>query len=156
MVISYLSNDKVSIKTKTDTITIGNGVQIGQYSITDAGEYDVSAIQCESAYLAKATVYFLRTEDLTITFLSEIDTEVTKLDDASKSNILIIDLRSDANVDQLKLILKGLEPAYLLLIGAGSTPEFADSLGLPKYDSSTLKVTSSGLPLEGTYLIPSS
>jgi hypothetical protein len=154
MVISYLGNDKVSIKTKTEPITIGNGVQIGQFQIPGAGEYDVAAIQCEAQHLDKSTVYFLRTEDLTIAFLTDVDSSMTKVDDASNTDVLVVDLRSDAVAGELKSVLKVVEPSYLLLIGSTPDASFIETLGLPPYESSVLKLTRSGLPLEGTQLIP--
>ena len=154
MVITYLSNDSVSVKTKTDTVLLGNGVTIGSYAVPGAGEYDVASIQCEGIYLDKATAYFIRTEDLTITYLTDTDKSVTKLDEASAADILVADLRSDAEVDDLKSIVKAVEPFYVLLVGAGATAEMSAALGLSLYESSSLKITRTGLPLEGTFLVP--
>ncbi|MCC2631652.1 MAG: hypothetical protein K0S20_351 [Patescibacteria group bacterium] len=153
MVISYLSDDKVSIKTKTETVTVGNGVQIGQYKVSGAGEYDIAAIQCEAQYLETATAYFLRTEDLTITFLDQIDAQITKLDDASNTDILIVDVRSNEKPEDLKPVLKALEPAYLFLIGAGADSAFQEGVGLPLKESAPLKIVRTGLPMDGTRLI---
>ena len=153
MTIGYTSADTISIKTKNETILINGEVQIGHYLIPSAGEYDISAIQCEAQNLGQAIVYFIHTEDLTITFLSALQSEVTKLDDASNTDILILEVRSDNTAEDLKPILKALEPAYLFLIGAGVSSEFVESLGLPTQATQNLKVTRSALPLEGTTLI---
>ncbi|MEI6477370.1 MAG: hypothetical protein WCO52_00015 [bacterium] len=154
MVISRQGDNGVSIKTKTETVTIGDGVQIGSFKIPGAGEYDVATIQCEAQNLAKATVYFIRSEELTVVFLSEVDTDVTKVDDASNTDILIVDLRSDTDVADLKSVLKVLEPGYLLLTGSKADASFLSTLGLPAYESSTLKVSRTSLPMEGTQLVP--
>jgi hypothetical protein len=153
MVITYLPNDKVSVKTKTETITFGDGVVIGDYSIPGAGEYEVASIQCEASYLEKATAYFVFTEDLNVTFLSDVDQSVTKEDSASKTDILVIDVRSDGGAAQIKNIVKAIEPSYVFLIGSGSHSELVESLGLTPFDGSTLKITRTGLPLEGTFLV---
>jgi hypothetical protein len=154
MVISYQSNDTVSIKTKQESILVGGGITIGSYTIPGAGEYDIASIQCEGQFIEKSIVYFLRAEDLTITFVDDADTSVTKVDDASNTDILILDLRSDSESDKVKTIIKGIEPSYVLLIGAGATPEFTAGLGLNPFESSTLKIVRSGLPMEGTFLVP--
>ena len=153
MVISYLANGTVSIKTKTETITLAEKVQIGSHTLPGAGEYDIAAIQCEAHHLTEATVYFFHSEDLHLSFLDSLSPEVTQMDDASNTNILIVDVRSDQKVDQLKSIIKSIEPSYLFLSGAGATPEFRDALHLPLHDSSSLKIVRSGLPLEGTFLV---
>ena len=156
MNISYSSADKVILKIKNDSVTLGDGVKIGDYQVTGAGEYDIANIQCEAKALEKALLYFVRAEDLTITFLSDVDTSVIKVDEASKTDILIVDVRSNAEAADLKNILKQLEPGYLFLIGSGNSPELVKSLGLPSYESSTLKVTRSSLPQEGSYFVPQS
>lgn len=154
MIISHQSDGSVSVKTKTETISIGNTVSIGNRVIETAGEYDIAAIQCEAEYLDKATVYFFRTEELTLAFLSALDDSITKVDDASNTDILVVDIRSDDTAEKLKQILKSIEPSYLFLVGGGATKEFGDSLGLPAHEGNTLKITRSGLPLEGTFLVP--
>lgn len=154
MTITHTSADTISVKTKNEVVTFGNGVTIGSYKITTAGEYDVAAIQCEAQFLKDATSYIVRSEELTITYLSQTDTTITEQDDAPNTDILMVDVRSDDKIDDLKIIVKELEPSYVLLIGAGATAEFRSQLGIPNYDATTLKVTRAGLPLEGTSLIP--
>ena len=154
MTISYQANDTVTAVTKNRTVTLGKDVLLEKYVVPGAGEYDVAGIQCEAVQLPTATVYFIRAEDLKLTFMSHVDSEVIKLDDASATNILAVEVRSDDKPSDLKPILKALEPSYVFLIGAGATPEFNAELGLTAYESSTLKATHAGLPLEGTFLVP--
>lgn len=156
MTITQTSADTISIKTKNELVTVGDGVTIGSYHISGAGEYDVAAIQCEARFLKEATVYMISSEELTVTALTQVDVDVTKLDDAPNSDILVIEVRSDNKDEDLKKILDVLEPSYLFLTGSGATPELRTKLGLPVLDSTTLKVTRSSLPLEGTSLIPAS
>ncbi|MBU6389342.1 hypothetical protein KGQ71_02390 [Patescibacteria group bacterium] len=153
MNISYSDPGTVIAKTKSESIRIGSEVRIGNYRVTTAGECDIAAIQCESHYLSTGMVHFMHADDLTLTFLSEIQPEVTKLDDASNTDILVVDVRSDNTADQLKPILKAMEPGYLFLIGAGATPEFFQALGLPIEENNNLKVSRTSLPEEGTTLI---
>jgi hypothetical protein len=153
MVISYTSSGEVNIKTKTETVQLGSTVRIGSFVVPGPGEYDIADIQCEAKALSQSFASFLRTEDLTITFLSMIEPEVTKLDDASATNVLVVDVRSDDQPEALKPILKSIEPEYVVLTGAGATPAFAAGLGLPKLEESSLKLTRAGLPMEGTYLL---
>ena len=151
MNISYQANGTVSVNTKNQVINLGSEVKIGSYTVPGAGEYDVAAIQCEVTALSRGLAYFIHTEDLTVTLLSVINPEVAKLDDAASTNILVVYVRSDDQPEALKPILKILEPSYVFLLGA--SPEFRLSLGLPDYEGTTLKVTRSGLPLEGTFLV---
>lgn len=152
MVISYQSNGTVSIKAKNETIAIGEGITIGSYKIQSAGEYDVAGIQCDATHLETATAFLVRTEDLTVTFLNNVDTSITKLDEASNTDILIIDVRSDSKIEDVKTILKTVEPFYLLLIGSGASSGILQELGLPLIEGQ-LKVTRTSLPLEGTQLL---
>jgi hypothetical protein len=153
MVISYTSSGEVSIKTKTETVVLNGGVTIGSFVVPGPGEYDIAGIQCEARALTQSAAYFLRTEDLTITFLGLIEQGVTELDDASATHVLVVDVRSDDKPETLKPIVKALEPSYVLLTGAGATPTFASALNLPAADGDSLKLTRAGLPLEGTYLL---
>lgn len=153
MQVTQQTNGNVQISTKTSPISIGAEVKIGNYSVPGAGEYDVDTIQCEVSNLSNGLVYFIRSEELTVTYLSKLNPEITKLDDASSTNILIVDINSEDKPEQLKPILKALEPSYLLLTGAGATQEFLEELALPKYGNNVLKITRSGLPLEGTFLV---
>lgn len=153
MQVSYTSSGSVNLITKTSPVLISPGVTLAKYSIPGAGEYDVDAIQCEAINLSDSIVYFITTEDLTVTYLAKVSQDIIKLDDASATNILIVDLRSDDKPEDLKPILKSLEPSYLLLIGPGATEEMQDALGLPKLGNTVLKVTRSSLPLEGTFLV---
>jgi hypothetical protein len=153
MVITHTSSGEVSIKTKTDTIVLGGSITIGSFVVPGPGEYDVSDIQCESKALTDSFASFLRTEELTVVFLNKIDPAVAKMDDASNANIVVVDVRSDDTPESLKPIVKAIEPSYVVLSGAGATPEFAAALGLPMVEESSLKITRAGLPMEGTYLL---
>jgi hypothetical protein len=152
MVISYTSSGDVSVKTKTETVTLGNDVTIGSFVVPGPGEYDI-AIQCEAKPLATSFASFIRTEDLTVTFLSRIESEIMKMDDANATHILVVDVRSDDRPSDLKPIIKSIEPSYVVLCGAGATKEFVVDLGIPMTEEKTLKLTRAGLPLEGTYLL---
>ena len=153
MVISYSPKDEVIVKTKNSNFTLGEGVTIGEHRIPGAGEYDIAGIYCEARALDTGVLYMLRAEDITIAFLSTVDAAVLKDDEASNTAILVMYLTSDVQVSELKPILKALEPLYLLLVGPGATPEIEAGLGLPKHESSTLKVTAAALPIEGPTLI---
>jgi hypothetical protein len=153
MVISYTSGGDVSIKTKTETVTLGNAATIGSFVIPGPGEYDIAGIQCEARPLTDSYASFIRSEDLTVTFLPKVDTAITKLDDASATHILVVDVRSDDTAEALKPIVKSIEPSYVVLTGAGATSEFATALGFPKAEGDSLKLTRAGLPLEGTYVL---
>lgn len=153
MVITFSGKNDVTIKGKNETVTVDSTVKIGSFTVPSAGEFDISGVQCESLYLSQGMVHFFAMEDLQITYLTEINQEVTTLDDAPATDILILDIRSDNKPDQLKPILKALEPSYLLLVGAGATPEFVTELHLPVHPESSLKVTAGSLPDEGTYVM---
>jgi len=153
MVLSYTADGSVVAKTKSATLTLGSTLKIENFEIPGAGEYDVSSVHCEGANLDTAKVFWFRTEDLSLGFLTGVDTELTKRDEAANTDILIVDLRSDASADALKTILKKVEPAYLFLTGTRPSAELVTALGLPKYESSTLKVVRGSLPMEGTSLV---
>jgi len=153
MVITHSGSDSVAIKTKTETVIVGPGLTIGQFSLPGAGEYDIASIQCEGLALTSSVAYLVRAEDLTLLVLDHLDETVTKIDDASKADILIADIRSDDTSDNLKDIVKALEPSFVVLHGAGATDSFVEALGLPKVEGDSLKVTRTGLPLEGTSLL---
>jgi hypothetical protein len=153
MQISYQPDGSLTAAIKGTSVRFGAEVRIGDYSVPGAGEYDVAAIQCEAHALPAGLAYFLHAEDLTITYLSALVSEVTKIDEASSTDILIADLRSDSSPDDFRPILKSLEPSYVFLTGSGATPEFGQSLGLSAYEGASLKVTRSSLPLEGTFLV---
>ena len=152
MVISYTSTGDVSVKTKTETILLNGGVTIGSFVVPGPGEYDIAGILCEAQALSESVVYFIRTEDLTITFLGLIEQDVIKLDDAAATHILVVDVRSDNKPESLKPVLKALEPSYVVLTGAGATAEFSAALNLQPAEGDSLKLTRAGLPLEGTFL----
>lgn len=153
MVISYNSSGDVSIKTKTETVTLGSSVTIGSFVIPGPGEYDVAGIQCEAQALTSGFASFIRTEDLTITYLGSLDPQAKKLDDVSSTHILVADIRSNDKPEDLKPIVKDVEPSYVVLCGAGATPAFTAGLGLPMVEEQTLKITRAGLPLEGTFVL---
>ena len=153
MVITHSGTDSISIKTKTETIVMGPGLSIGQFVIPGAGEFDIASIQCEGFPLTNSVAYLVRSEDLTLLLLENLDTAVTKLDDASKADILIVEVRSDDTVENLKQVVKALEPSFVVLSGAGVTTAFVESLGLPRVEGDSLKMTRAGLPLEGTSVL---
>ena len=154
MQIGYTASGDLQLKTKTETVTMGAGLRIGSKVIPGPGEYDVASIQCEGMAIDGTVAYFIRTEDLMITFLTGLDGLVTKLEDISDTAILVADVRSDDTPEAAKKIIKALEPYYVFLIGAGATPDFIAKLELPQSEDSTLKITRAGLPLEGTTIIP--
>lgn len=157
MQITHAGNGSAIIKTKTETITLGTSIQLGDYTVPGPGEYDVASIQCEGRGLPSgSTAYFFHTEELNVTFLPKLSTEVSKLDDASNTDILVADIRSDDTVAVLKNVVKELEPFYLVLIGSGATPAFVAELGIPLSDTPTFKLTRAGLPLEGTTVLAAS
>jgi hypothetical protein len=156
MQISLASNGTVIIKTKTEPITLGATVQIDTYTVPGPGEYDVASIQCEGRALPHGTAYFFHTEELNVTYLPKISSEVMKLDDLSNTDILVLDVRSDDTVSAVKDVVKNVEPFYLILMGSGSTPAFIAELGLPLSDTPILKLTRAGLPLEGTTVLAAS
>src|ERR1044072_274823 len=107
MQLTYSGTDTVVIKTKTESVTLGAGVVIGDFTVPGPGEYDIASIQCEGKSLPSASVaYFIRAEDLTVTFLPTIDIAVSKLDDASNTDILVLDVRSDDTVETVKAVVK--------------------------------------------------
>lgn len=154
MQIGYVANGDLQIKTKTETVTIGSGIRIGTKEIPGPGEYDIASIQCEGTALDGAVAYFIRTEELVVTYLTGLDGAASKLDDASDTSILVADIRSNDTPEAAKAIIKAMEPFYVFLIGAGATQEFIAKLDIPQSEESILKVTRAGLPLEGTTIIP--
>jgi hypothetical protein len=154
MQITYTATGAVQLKTKTVPVTINDHLSIGDKVISGPGEYDIASIQCEGKALPLATVYFIRDEDLLVTYLTHLDPEVTKLDDASDTAILALHINSEDTATAAKNIIKALEPAYLFLMGAGATSAFIEELGFPLGEAGSLKITRAGLPLEGTTLIP--
>lgn len=153
MNFSYSSNDEIVINTKGRNIILGNQVKIGEFMVPGAGEYDIASIQCEVDELTRGLVYFIYAEDLVITYLDELNQEITKLDDAAGTVILVLDIRSNDDYSQIKPILKALEPSYLFLRGAGVTEELKKTLNLPLHPTNVLKVQKASLPLEGTFLV---
>jgi hypothetical protein len=154
MVITRLNPETVQVKTKTETVSLGAQIKIGSFNLPGAGEFDVAGILCQATNLPLGTVYVFHAEELAVSYLTQIDPAVTQVDDISSTDILAIDIRSNDKADDLKPILKALEPSYLILFGAGATPEFLSSLQLPVHTSDILKVTKNGLPDEGTLLLP--
>jgi hypothetical protein len=153
MNISYTATGDVQLKTKTEPVILGSSVKIGNYTVPGPGEYDVASIQCEGQAVSGACVYFVRDEDLLITYSPTLDPSIAKLDAISETSVLVLDLPSDVTPDQVKSIVKSVEPAYLFLIGAGATQDFSNLLEIPQAEGSSLKVTRIGLPLEGTQLV---
>lgn len=153
MTISYQANGEVLAASKSASIRFGKDILINDYVVPGAGEYDVAGVQCETHSVDHTLAYFLRMEDLVLTFMHNATPDVASLDDASSTNILILDIRSDTKNDDVKVILKRLEPSYLLLIGEGATPEFSKSLGLTAYEGNQLKITASSLPEEGSWVV---
>ena len=153
MQFTYSSTDTIVVKTKTEPITIGATLQLDGFTVPGPGEYDVASIACEGrAMESGAFVYGIRTEDLTITYLTKLDKEVNKLDGVANTNVLVLDLRSEDEAGDVKAIVKVIEPQYLALIGAGATEKLITDLGFPIIESS-LKITRAGLPLEGTSIL---
>jgi hypothetical protein len=153
MVLSYAADGTVVVKAKTATLQLGPELKVNQHPILGAGEYDISSVHCEGINLTTGQVYFFRTEDLNVAFLTHLDTDLVKHDSATGSDILVVELRSDDKVENLTAILKKVEPSYLFLTGVQPTLELLTKLALPKYESATLKITRQSLPMEGTSLV---
>lgn len=153
MQISYAANGSLVVKTKTESIVLGDGVRIGNHAITGPGEYDIATIQCDGKVLAGTFVFLLRSEELLITYATDLNKEISSLDTVSDTAILVLDVRSDADKTVAKSLIKAIEPAYVFLIGAGATQAFAAELGIPLLSETSFKITRTGLPLEGTSLI---
>ena len=157
MQLSYTGSDTLIVKTKTESISIGATLQLGSFTVPGPGEYDVASIACEGQALESgAFVYFMRSEDLMITYLTMLDKDVSKLNDASNTNVLVLDLRSDDSSDTVKAVVKAIEPSYVALVGAGATEAMAAGLGFPVLEPGALKITRAGLPLEGTSILSKS
>lgn len=152
MVISFTPQDDVLIKAKTANILLNSVAKIDTYTVPGAGEYDVKGIQCEAEYLPDGLVYFFRAEDILITYMTSVDQKATKMEDSADTNILVLSLCSDNTADQVKVLVKALEPSFLLLTGPYN-PTIITDLNLTTEKTSTLKVTASSLPAEGTTLI---
>lgn len=153
MQLSITSTGSVQLKTRNETVSLGDAVLVNQYEIPGMGEYDVAGIQCEAYGLSTGIAYFIRLEDLLVAYLSEPNAEIEKLDDASGVNILVVDLRSDDTADKLKGIIKSLEPSYVVLRGAGATEAVRTGLGLPTEQITSFKASRTALPLEGTTIL---
>ena len=153
MQLVFASDGSVTLKTKQETVSLAETVSIGDYKISGAGEYDVTGIQCEGAVTGPSVSYFIWIEDLQFTYLTALNSEVSKLDKANGTHVLIADIRSEDLPEQLTTILKKLEPTYVALFGAGNTEEFRKALGLPLQEGTTHKMTRASLPLEGTILL---
>jgi hypothetical protein len=153
MVLSYASNGDVILKTKSESVMLGSEVRIGSFVVPGPGEYDIAGIQCEAKPLTQSFASFIRAEDLTITYLNPVEPEITKLNDASAAHILIADIRSDDQADTLKAIVKAIEPSYVVLRGTGATTDFVTALGITPAEGIPLKLTRTGLPPEGTFLV---
>lgn len=147
------AQNSISLKSKQETVTLGETVSIGDYAIASAGEYDVTGIQCEGAITGTSISYFIWIEELQFTYLPSVNQEVSKLDKASGTHVLVADIRSDTTPEQLKSVLKKLEPSFVAIFGAGNTEEFRKALGLPVQEGTSHKLSRSGLPLEGTILL---
>jgi hypothetical protein len=153
MVISYSAEGNVVAKLKATTFSLGATVQIGEYTLPGAGEYDVNSVHVEAKNLEAGIVYWLRTEDMQVAYLSQPDASISKHDEAASTDILVMYVRSEDTAAVLKPILKAMEPAYLFLIGPGATPELTTALSLPMQEGGSLKIQKTGLPEEGTTLI---
>ena len=153
MTLQFAPTGTVVLKGKSNTISLGNTIRLGEYQVPGMGEYDVAGIPCKVQNLEQGSVAFVQLEGIQFTFLSQIDPGITKLDDATDTEVLVVDVRSDDQASQLKSILKVLEPAFLALIGSGNTEAFRKALGLPISQGASTKIIKSGLPEEGTTLL---
>jgi hypothetical protein len=153
MVISFTSTGEVQLKAKNGTVVLGATPRIEAFELTGPGEYDIAGIQCDGHSAGSGVLYTFRTEDLVVSFVTQLDPAVAKLDDASDAHVLVFDLKSDDDPAALKNLVKSLEPSFVVLSGAGATAEAAAALGLPAIEESSLKLTRAGLPLEGTSLL---
>lgn len=150
MTVTLEANGSVQLKARSEIVSIGAGVVINNVSLPGAGEYDIAGIQADVRPAGNALAYFVYTEELLTIYLDTPALEVTDLSNAENCNVFILDLRSDSSTDTVKVLIKRLEPSYVVLIGA--TPEVLTEIGLPT-QTGTLKVTRSGLPLEGTTIL---
>lgn len=153
MQIAYTSTGALQLKTKSGNVSIDPQIVIGNFTIPGAGEYDIASIQCEGHALSSSVAYFLRSEELNITVLADIDPSITKLDDAANTDILVVEVKSNDTPEALAPVIKALEPAYVFLLGPGANKNFATTLNLPLAEESALKLGSrNALPVEGTTL----
>ena len=153
MVISYTAEGNVAAKLKAATFSLGATVRVDEYELPGAGEYDVHSVHVEAANLDACTAYWLHAEDLHIAYVTQPDPSISKQDEAASTDILVAYLRSEDKAEDLKGILKSMEPGYLFLIGPGVTSDAATLLSLPTHEGASLKVQKSSLPLEGTILV---
>ncbi len=150
MQVSYTANNAIELKSKNASVTLDNGVRVGDQQISGPGEYDVQGVQVEAASYAGGVAYFIRVEDLVTAYVTKIDASASKLDGISDAAILVLDVRSDDSADSVKSLIKSVEPSYVFITGAGATRELAMQLGIPLAEGVSLKTTKAGLPLEGT------
>jgi hypothetical protein len=150
MTITQSSPDRVVIKGKQATVTIGKEVQIGDYTIPGAGEYDVAGIHCEGQYLSEGAAFFLQVEDIVLCYLTQPHADLLKVDNVSDTDILIVDLRSDDTAAALKPIIKAVEPSYVYLLNSTGRTDLITELNLPVETVPILKVTAGTLPAEPT------
>ena len=155
MQLSITSTGSVQLKSRNETVSLGDTVSINLFEVPGTGEYDVAGIQCEAYNLSAGNAYFIRLEDLLIAYMGQIDADIEKLDDAANANVLVVDVRSDDTPDKLKPIIKAMEPSYVVLRGAGATEAFRAGLSLPLEQITSFKMTRTGLPLEGTTILHS-
>ena len=153
MTVQFAPNGSIVLKGRSNSVVLGKSIRLGEYEVPGMGEYDVAGVPCKVQNLTQGTVGFIQFESLQFTYLSQVDASISKIDEAVDTDVLVVDVRSDDEPNQLKPILKLLEPSYLVLTGSGNTESFQKALGLPVAQGASHKVIKSGLPEEGTTLL---
>ncbi len=151
MQITRTPDGSVRLESKPTWLTLGVSVTLHDQDLHGPGEYDITGIQCQQLYLGKGKISIIRLEDLIISYVEGYDTAIAKAEGVSNTHLLVVRTDALTSIDQLRALIKELDPGYVLLTGSNHK-EFEEAAGLSLQTGSTLKVTNASLPQEGCLL----
>jgi len=151
MQLSRLPDGSVRIESKPVWLTLGVSVNLNGVIIPGPGEYDVAGIQCQRHIVGAATSTLIRLEDLVISFVEGFDAGIAKSEGMSATHILVVSTDTGVTLEQLRSLIKELDPGYLVLTG-NAHAELESGLGLTPATGTSLKVSLTSLPAEGCQL----
>ncbi len=154
MQITARTPNSFEIKAKDGTVLINDHIQIGDFKITDPGEYEVSGIMAE----VNNTVTRLYTEDMTLAVMRSPKTKLSEeqLEELGALQVLFFPIvSSDFNAKELVNLFTQTEAPLIIPMFENKTILDAFCLSVPSCErqAGALKITKSQLPEEGSRII---
>ncbi len=146
MIISASHPGALNIRTKKSPITLSDQVQIGEFTLSGPGEYEVSGIEV----LGVGQLYIFESEDMRLAYLDKLNRPLSteEQEAATDVDILFVPVGGGEVLDTKGAIavINQLDPRIVIPMHYHDISDFSKQEGIKPEQIDSLKITKAELP----------